>query len=182
MKRIITKLFSSVLTLALFGCSMAEMEVHDSAQMILEDEHSVFPKPELRKSLQTNFLQTGWYNISDTVNGYQRVLYRSDEEYFVDKQEILGAKNIIGFEIYESNAGSKHFGLAMRFDDFGTKAWSIATERAIFKQLAFILNDTLLHVATINSRITSGVAAINREIYSKQELERFQSSIQQTKK
>lgn len=181
MKNIITNLISSLLTFALFGCTMTEMATDANDQRIVEDERSIFCQPQLQMSFESSSFQTGWYKVSDTANEYKRALYRSDDIYFIDKEQILGAKNILGVEIYASNGGSKHFGLVMKFDDIGTQAWSIATERAIGKKLAFILNDTLLHVSTINAQITGGIAAINREIYSRQELEKFQKSIQQTK-
>ena len=66
----------------------------------------------------------------------------------------------------------------MRLDKEGTQHRSYATQKAIMNKLAFILDNRLLQVATVNSQITSGVTALNRGDYSKQELENFKTTIE----
>jgi preprotein translocase subunit SecD len=66
----------------------------------------------------------------------------------------------------------------MRLDKDGTGKWSIATQNSIGLKLAFVLDNRLLQVATVMSQITGGVTAINRSIYSKQDLENFKKIIE----
>ena len=94
----------------------------------------------------------------------------------------MTAKNFTTFEIYESNAGGqKYIGLTMRLDQTGTENWSVATEKSIGKQLAFILDNRLLQVAKVNAQITAGVTALNRGDYSRAELENFKTIIESEK-
>lgn len=65
----------------------------------------------------------------------------------------------------------------MRLDETGTKAWSIATKKAVGRKLAFILDNRLLHAPAVNSQIIGGVTALNRSDYSKAELEDFKTII-----
>ena len=120
-------------------------------------------------------LQTGWYYIKDS-DGLKRQLDRDTTWYSIDPTPIVTAKNIEAIEIYESNFGD--VGLSMQLDSEGTKVWSEATDRAAGKQLAFILDDKLLHVPRVNSQIIVGMTALNRGIYSRQDLERFKKRIE----
>ena len=65
----------------------------------------------------------------------------------------------------------------MRLNETGTKAWSVATEKSVGRKLAFILDNRLLHAPSVNSQITGGVTALNRNEYSKAELENFKTII-----
>ena len=66
----------------------------------------------------------------------------------------------------------------MRLDKEGTENWSYATQKAIMKKLAFVLDNELLQVATVKSQITGGVTVLNRGDYSRQELENFKTVIE----
>jgi preprotein translocase subunit SecD len=106
-------------------------------------------------------------------------LDKSTDTFFIDPKPIVVVKNFTTFEIYESNAdGQKYIGLTMRLDEVETENWSVATEKAIGKQLAFILDNRLLHVAKVNSQISACVTALNRGDYSKSELENFKTIIE----
>jgi preprotein translocase subunit SecD len=124
-------------------------------------------------------LQTGWYYISDSNNTYKRQLDKTEEYYFINPMPILTAKNIRRLQIYADDADG--FILMMRFDDVGTEAWTIATEKAIGKKLAFIVDDKLVQAPFVNSQITAGVTALNRVDYSRTELEQFKKIIESEK-
>lgn len=165
-------LFSSLL-LFISGCfeNSSKIEVGNSIEAI---EH-----PITQDSL---ILCTGWYYVRDNNNGVLRQLDKSNESYFIDPKPIVTAKNFITLEIYKGKGGSaKHIGLAMYLDEAGTKNWSIATENAIEKKLAFILDNRLLQVAKVNSRISSGTTALNRRNYSRAELKKFKAIIKSQK-
>lgn len=149
---------------------------------LLEDpEHHIKDSPDILKHDST-ILYTGWYYVVDSLNGYKRQLDQSDEIYYLDPKPIITAKNIATFEIYESSfQDNKDVGLAMRLDKEGTESWSKATLRAQGSRLAFILDNRLLQVAMVNSQIIGGVTALNRGIYSRQELVSFKTIIESEK-
>lgn len=163
------------------GCGSSDSRQSKLGDRLLEDpEHYIKDSPEITKHDST-ILYTGWYYVVDTDNGYKRQLDKSNETYFIDRHPIVTASNFTKLEIYESNGNIKYFGLSIRLDKKGTESWSVATEKAIGKQLAFILDNRLLQVAKVNSQITGGVTAINRSDYSKTELENFKTVIESEK-
>ena len=180
MKNMTTLLLS--LMLVLTGCannSSAKQKIGDG---LLEDpEHHIKDSPDILKHDST-ILYTGWYYVVDTPNGYRRQLDKSNKTYYLNPKPIVTAKNVTTFDIYEGNYNNKkYFGLTMRLDKQGTENWSYATQKAIMNKLAFILDNRLLQVATVNSQITGGVTALNRGDYSRQELENFKTIIESEK-
>ncbi len=171
------------LFLVLTGCKNSNSNQPDQkiGDRLLEDpEHHIKDSPDILKHDST-VLYTGWYYVVDTPNSYKRQLDKSDEIYYLDPKPIITAKNVTTFEIYESNTDKKYIGLAMRLDKEGTENWSNATQKAIMKKLAFILDNRLLHVGTVYSQITGGVTALNRGSYSRQELESIRTIIESEK-
>ena len=163
------------------ACSDNNSQAKVGDRLPEDPEHHIKDSPTITKHDST-ILYTGWYYIVDTDNGFKRQLYKSTETFFIDPKPIVVAKNFRTFEIYESKAGGqKYIGLTMRLDETGTENWSVATEKAVGKQLAFILDNRLLHVAKVNSQITAGVTALNRGDYSRVELENFKTIIESEK-
>lgn len=119
-------------------------------------------------------LKTGWYYVEST--GLKRQLYKSEETYLISPKPIVTSKNILYFEIYEINASDKSFGLKMQLDEKGTKAWSVATEKATGKRLAFIVDNTLVQVPIVNGQIDNGTTALTG--HTKAELDSFKRLIE----
>ena len=175
-----TTLFLSFI-LILTSCSESGSQIKSGDRLLEEPEHHIKDSPDITKHDST-ILYTGWYYIVDTDNGFKRQLDKSTDTFFIDPKPIVTAKNFTTFEIYESNAGGENYiGMTMRLDGKGTENWSVATEKAIGKQLAFILDNRLLQVAKVNSQITAGVTALNRGDYSRAELENFKTIIESEK-
>lgn len=122
------------------------------------------------------FLQTGWYYIADT--GVKRQLDKSSEAYFVIPVPITTAKNIISFKLDKLNQNGGHWGLVMQLNEEGTNKWSIATEKATGKRIAFIVNNRLLHTANVNGKINNGITVLNRNVYTREELDSFMRIIE----
>lgn len=166
----------------LTGCadnSSAKRKI--SGRFLEAPEHHIKDTPDILKHNST-ILNTGWYYVIDTPNNYKRQLDKSEETYYLDPKPIITAKNVTTFEIHESNYNNKKFfGLTMRLGKQGTENWSYAAQKAIMKKLAFILDNRLLQVATVNSQITGGITALNRRDYSRQELENFKIIIESEK-
>ena len=125
-----------------------------------------------------SILSTGWYRVVDSIHGFKRQLDKTSQHYFIDPNPITTTKNFKYLKIYAMQEGG--FGLLMQFDDIGTSLWNTATNIAQQRnqRLAFILNDTLLHVPLVVSQITGGVAAINRNDYSRSEIENIKKLIE----
>ena len=180
MTNMTTLLFSLVFLLT--GCANNTSAKQKIGDRLLEDpEHHIKDSPDILKHDST-ILHTGWYYVVDTPNNYKRQLDKSAETYYLDPKSIVTAKNITTFEIYEGNFKSKkYFGLTMRLDKEGTENWSFATQKAIMNKLAFIIDNRLVQVATVNSQITGGVTALNRLDFSREELENFKAIIESEK-
>jgi preprotein translocase subunit SecD len=130
--------------------------------------------------LKDSILVTGWYYIIDTDNGFKRQLDKSLEFYFIDPKPIVVKDNFIHTEIYKTDfKGSypDYTGLTIRLDKIGTDSWAIATEKAISKRLALIINNKLVNAPKVNSQITVGVTALNRSEYNEREIEEFKKQI-----
>lgn len=170
--------------IALFftSCGNSHVAKQRAADRHLEDKEFHIHETSDTVQYDSTTLYTGWYYVVDTPTNYKRQLDKSDETFYLDSKPIVTAKNITTFEIYESNYNDKkYFGLAMRLNEEGTENWSNATYRSIGNKLAFILDNRLLQVATVNSQITGGVTALNRGEYSRQELEHFKKIIESEK-
>ena len=178
--KFMTTLFLSFIFL-LTSCSDNNSQAKLGDRLLEDPEHHIKDSPISTKHDST-ILYTGWYYIVDNDNGFKRQLEKSTDTFYIDPKPIVVAKNFTTFEIYESNAGGqKYIGLTMLLDETGTENWSVATEKAIGKQLAFILDNKLLHVAKVNSQITAGVTALNRGDYSTVELEKIKTIIESEK-
>ena len=176
-----TLFLSLGLILVLTCCSGGNSQAKSGDRLLEDPEHHIKDSPDITK-FDSTILYTGWYYVLDSDNGFERQLDNSSDIFFIDSKPIVTAKNFTTLEIYESNVGGKKYlGLTMRLDKAGTENWSIATERSIGKQLAFILDNRLLQVAKVNAQITSGLTALNRGDYSKEELENLKTIIESEK-
>jgi preprotein translocase subunit SecD len=176
MKFITTVFLSSILLLT--ACSNSDSATKLDNPPLKDSEHYIKATLNLANPDST-VLNTGWYYIVYDESGFKRQLEKSTDTFYLDPKPIVIANNFTKFEIYESKAGGQSYvGLTMILDELGTENWSVATEKAIGKQLAFILDNRLLHVASVNSQITGGVTALNRSDYSKRELENIKRIIE----
>lgn len=118
-------------------------------------------------------LQTGWYYIQDTSTCL-RVLDKSNERYYIDPTPIVTIKHFAKVDMREGTYnGAAYAYIDIRFDSLGTVAWRVATDRTVGKRLALIIDDKLVYTPLVNGPIFSGVSALNRGNYLKDELEKF---------
>lgn len=147
-------------------------------RLLKETEHHI-KNNSLNMECDSITLSTGWYDVVDSGNGCKRQLDKSNDTFYIAPKPIVTASNFTTLKIYESDAsGSKYVGLSMQLDAVGTEKWRIATERAIGRRLAFILDNKLLYVPKVQAQITAGVTALNRGNYTRQELEHFKTIIE----
>lgn len=126
-------------------------------------------------------LQTGWYYVVDSNNGYKRLLDKSNEYYFIDPKPIVNVKEFTVLEVYKNNYDD-NYGLSIQLNKKGTEAWADATGESIGKKLGFIFDDKLLYAPNVNSQITFGITALNRGDISKNDLEEIKIIIEREMK
>lgn len=141
--------------------------------------HQRKAKPKIAQR-NTPVLRTGWYYVVEKGKGLKRQLEKSEESYFIDRNPILTPKNFSVLSIDGSTlpGGSYSYRLIMQLDREGHELWFIATKKSIGKQLAFILDNRLLQVVTVNSPVLSGVTVIDRGTDSRQEIEKLKAIIE----
>lgn len=165
------------LALAISACSA--VTVTDVGQTHAhEREVSVSnPGSEPAEFLQTDsiVLKTGWYYVLYDSSGVSRQLDRSTETYRLRVKPIITGDHIVELKTYHSKSGD--LGLSMQLDKDGVNAWSWATGQSVGGELAFVVNNRLLYVAKVNSEITNGMTALNRGIYSEEELKAIEAEI-----
>ena len=124
------------------------------------------------KAPQVKPLKTGWYYIADKPTPFKRQLEKTQTSYFINPVAIVTAKQIAKVGIADDDIRHAKY-VAIKFNDAATNAFSIATAKSIHQKIALIIDDKLIIAPTVQAQITSGVSAINRGDYSKEELERF---------
>jgi hypothetical protein len=179
-----TKVFSFSLILLLASCTYnnSNERKENSSHRLLEDpEHHIKDSPDILTH-DSSILYTGWYYVSESSNGYKRQLNKQNEIYYINPKPILTAKDLTTFEIYESFFNNKKkLVLSMRLNKDGTEIWSNATLAAQGKKLAFVVDNLLIDVETINSPITHDVTALTGGNYTRAELENFKRIIESEK-
>lgn len=131
-------------------------------------------------NVNTKTLCTGFYYVVDSVNDFKYQLDKSAETYYLDPAPILIKSNILSTEIYSTEfeeATENYTGLGIKFDDYGTKKWADATQKATLKRIALIIDNKLVIASIVNGQITGGVAAINRTEYTLADIEGFKKQL-----
>ena len=169
MKNLLGLIMSSLLLTACFNSEKEPVNTNDR----------LLPAPEgAVKDFQLNqdstFLQTGWYHVSDDSTNFKRIVKKSSDAHYINPQPILTNRDIKGFWIEkESLYGSKGLSLEMIFSIEAAEKWKIGTEKAVGKQIGFVVDNQLIQVLKVNSRIESGAGSLFLDNYSRKELEKM---------
>ncbi|GAP43361.1 hypothetical protein TBC1_111514 [Lentimicrobium saccharophilum] len=130
--------------------------------------------------LMDSILVSGWYYIIETNNGFKRQLDKSDEFYFVDPRPILVKDHFDKIELFETDFKGQYpdyIGLEIRINKEYVNLWATATEKSIGKRLGLIIDNKLVNAPQVNARIEGGMTALNRSVYSKEELKKFKTRL-----
>ena len=134
-----------------------------------------------KQNLQDSTLVTGWYYIIDMENGFGRQLDKSDEFYFIDPKPILVKEHFDKTEIFETDFKGQYedyIGLSVRINKKYIDLWADATGKSIGKRLGLIIDNKLVNAPQVNARIEGGMTALNRGVYTREELENFKKLIE----
>ena len=130
-----------------------------------------------RQNMQDSILVTGWYYILGNENGFKRQLDKTEIIYYIDPKPILVKEHFDKIEIYKTNFQGQYddyIGLSIRISKNCEGIWADATEKSIGKKLGLIIDNVLVSAPTVNMRIEGGVSALNRDVYSREELKNFE--------
>lgn len=130
--------------------------------------------------LKDSLLVSGWYYIIETNNGFKRQLDKSEEFYFVDPRPILVKEHFDKIELFETDFKGQYpdyIGLEIRINKEYVNLWAIATEKSIGKRLGLIIDNKLVNAPQVNAKIEGGMTALNRDVYSREELEKFKTRL-----
>ena len=131
----------------------------------------VLPAQSAKMHNPKQLLVTGWYYITEQPNNYKRQADKTNQVYYIDPDPIITVKHFKKIELSDSLFMNKKYAMLMiYFDDPGTKAWSIATNKAVHSKLAFIIDNKLIITPTIKQPVNNGLADVIGDNYSKQAL------------
>jgi preprotein translocase subunit SecD len=101
-------------------------------------------------------LQTGIYFITDSITDYKRCK-DSINCFYINPEPILTIKNFKKISVYTKKPDYMMVnGIALNFDEAGTKAFDEATKKSVGKMLAIIIDNKLISSPEIMSEITKG--------------------------
>ena len=127
-----------------------------------------------KQNVQDSTLATGWYYILENDNGFKRQLDKADNFYFIDPKPIIVKEHIESVRIETDFEGKKY--LTVQILRKYTHLWADATEKAIGKQLGFVIDDKLIFAPIVNARIEGGKFQALWG-YDKDELENFKKKL-----
>lgn len=126
-----------------------------SSQGLSAEEHKNQIDAITQSNINSLNLADGWYSISSASNKFLRIDPKTGTELFINPIPIVTPNNFIKAEEFEANSGAH--GLAIYFDEPGAMDWEKATNTYSGSRLVFILDNEILTIPIINSKITNGV-------------------------
>ncbi len=171
-------LWSIAATLCLSGCGQGSSNALSvDVQGEMSDPTAASLNWSLLPGEDSLRLVTGWYDVVGPDQGVKRILDRDSAVYWLNPEPIVTARDIASFEMYQSSY-DKSWGLAMKLNDEGAAVWRLATGQSIGGHLALVVNNKLLCAPEVMAEIPSGMTALNRGTYSKDELKAIMKVIQ----
>ena len=142
------------------------------------------PKDLTEKQNQGIYLKTGWYIVTDSIQGIPKEtnINSKKELIYIDTIAKLTSKDIELFYLSPDSRDKNILNLIMYFDKKGTKKWALLTKQSIHKDLAFIINNKVLMTPTVHSQITSGVSVLWGNNYTPEEMIAIKELLQLQKK
>ena len=158
-----TLLLLSAFALLLFSC-----ESGPKAPAKPPVDHEKVIAAAHQTNLETSTLVTGWYHVIEDSNGFARTMDDFPETLFIDPKPIVTKAHVKEAFISESDYGGKN--ISLEFEETGAKAWADATEKAIDKKVACIIDDVLIMAPVVRDKITGGKAMISGRGFSEEKL------------
>lgn len=126
-------------------------------------------------NIQNKKLEDGWYAPSQEKNDFMKIDPKTSKETYIDPRPIILPENISSFEEFENYEGSK--GVAIYFEETGIEAWAQATDKLTGSSIIFILDNEILTVQQVNSKITNGASAFWKSDLDDQDWKRIMKMV-----
>lgn len=156
----------------------------DEEYFVLLECDSLKPTSQIESAYKQNvrdsILLTGWYYINDHGQGFKRKLDRSEETYYIDPMPIITRDNFSSIVTYETNfrgARSDYGGLEISLDDYGKKAFALATYNSLDRQIAFVINNKLVNAPLVKTIVIDAATHLRRGEYSLTDVQGFVKEI-----
>jgi hypothetical protein len=138
------------------------------------------PTPQINLAYENNIrdsvLTTGWYYVTEKSKGFERKLDKSDETFYLNPMPIAVQDNFSSVEMYETNfSGSRpdYAGLTIVLDDYGRKAFALATYNSYDGHVALVINNKLVSAPLVKTIVTDAFTFLRRGEYSLSDVKAF---------
>jgi hypothetical protein len=121
------------------------------------NERKEKPPRKVREAGNT-YLETGWYFVVDEGKGFKRVQKDDTLVFYIDPTPIIVTADIAEMNIDTDQLGRPS--ITMKFDEEATKWWADATEMAIGKQIACVIDDEVVIAPRVMGQIPNGLSQI----------------------
>ena len=156
-------MFLLITALLLFACTTAPKAPAKppvNQEKVIAEAHQA--------NLEKSTLVTGWYHVLEYRNGFPRTMRDYPDTLYIDPKPIITKAHIKDVSISTSDYGEKN--ISLEFEETGAKAWANATEKAIDKKVACIIDNVLIMAPVIRDKITGGKAMISGRDFSEEDL------------
>ena len=119
----------------------------------------------------TNYVQTGIYDIVDLKSGIVKPMEFSTLKYALSREPLVSVVNIeeVSFVMAEEAPDGLNT-MVLKFDSIGTEALKRITGNPDYPELGWVLANKLVYVVINKANITTGILNIFLDDYSEEEL------------
>ena len=129
-------------------------------------------------TVDTAYMKTGFYYVSESLDGISMRKDRSNEIYSIAKSPFASVDHITSTRLdRQSYDSSNIIELCMTFDEQGTRDLQDGTGNSLHPKIAMVIANRLLYVVDNSSRIEKGVMCVEVEQYPEQDIAAMQRSI-----
>lgn len=140
-------------TMLLFGaCAVGNNNSQNEESIACQAEYSVVEAYAFKDF--NGRLASGCYYVTDSLSGVERTMWKTGEELYISPKSIVTVANFSSIKIDNDQFGKSV--ILIGLDKEGTEKFAEATEKWVGRQLAFVINDTLVSAPQVNMRIDGG--------------------------
>jgi hypothetical protein len=144
------------------------------------DEYRTPPYSTDTSKLTKAYIATGFYLLTDKIDGIKMRKAQSDEVYKIASKPFVSVNNILHCSLQIDTTDNRILGsIIMDFDEKGTKDFINVTGNPSYPFIAVVIANRLLYVVENREKMTKGKMTVLLDGYSKEEM---QSMVNEVKK
>lgn len=124
-------------------------------------------------------LVSGCYYVTDSLSGVERTMWKTGEKLYISPKAIVAVANFGSIKIESDQFGKS--AILVSLDKEGAEKFAEATEKWVGRQLAFVINDTLVSAPQVNMRIDGGNLMITNLGFTEDKCREFVDSMNSEK-